>query len=81
MERRKRKAKAQLLIMLDNEEKLINEENKYKEHEKEEEQIELENKDAHPDLNEKVNNNLSNDINEIGIDPLDEFMQDLNEKK
>ena len=80
LERRKRKAKAQLLIMLDNEEKLINEENKYKEHEKEEEQIELENKDAHPDLNEKVNNNLSNDINEIGIDPLDEFMQDLNEK-
>ena len=80
LERRKRKAKAQLLIMLDNEEKLRNEENKYKEQEKEEEQIESENNQNKLNLNEKVNNNLSNDINEIGIDPLDEFMNDLSKK-
>ena len=83
LERRKRKAKAQLLIMLDNEEKLRNEENKYKEQEKEEEeQMELENKQEMLNANqkEKVNNNLSNDINEIGIDPLDEFMDDLTKK-
>ena len=78
LERRKRKAKAQLLIMLDNEEKLRNEENKYKEKEKEEEeQIELENNQDKLNLKEKVNNNLSNDINEIGVDPLDVFMEDL----
>ena len=76
LERRKRKAKAQLLIMLDNEEKLKNEENKYKEKEKEEE---IEN-DEKININEKVNNNLSNDINEIGVDPLDEFMEDLSNK-
>ena len=66
--------------MLDNEEKLRNEENKYKEQEKEEEQIESENNQNKLNLNEKVNNNLSNDINEIGIDPLDEFMNDLSKK-
>ena len=82
LERKKRKAKAQLLIMLDNEEKLRNEENRYKEQEKEEEeQMELENREKdNLNSNEKVNNNLSNDINEIGIDPLDEFMQDLTKK-
>ena len=68
--------------MLDNEEKLKNEENKYKEQEKEEEDhLENENKQKQDMLNiEKVNNNLSNDINEIGIDPLDEFMADLSKK-
>ena len=67
--------------MLDNEEKLRNEENKYKEQEKEEEQIELENQDKDKlNKNEKVNNNLSNDINEIAVDPLDEFMEDLSKK-
>ena len=66
--------------MLDNEEKLKNEENKYKEQEKEEEEH-LENNQDQDMLNkEKVNNNLSNDINEIGIDPLDEFMEDLSKK-
>lgn len=82
LERKKRKAKAQLLIMLDNEEKLRNEENRYKEQEKEEEeQMELENREKdNLNSNEKVNNNLSNDINEIGLDPLDEFMQDLTKK-
>ena len=79
LERRKRKAKAQLLIMLDNEEKLKNEENKYKEQEKEEEQVELENNQDKLNI-EKVNNNLSNDINEIGIDPLDIYMEDLTKK-
>ena len=68
LERMKRKAKAQLLIMLDNEEKIRNEENNLK---KEEEDI----------LEEKVNNTLSNNIhNEIGIDPLDQFMQDFHQK-
>ena len=66
--------------MLDNEEKLKNEENKYKEQKKEEEEH-LENNQDQDMLNkEKVNNNLSNDINEIGIDPLDEFMEDLSKK-
>ena len=69
----KRKAKAQLLIMLDNEEKIRNEEDKYKE--AKEEEMNLEEKEE-----EKVNNNLSNNINEIGIDPLDEYMQEFNQK-
>ena len=80
LERRKRKAKAQLLIMLDNEEKLRNEENKYKEQENEEEKIEFENNQNGLNTEEKVNNNLSNDINEIGIDPLDQYMEDLSKK-
>ena len=71
LERMKRKAKAQLLIMLDNEEKIRKEEDKYKEN-KEEDMILSE--------EEKVNNNLSNNINEIGLDPLDEYMQDFNQK-
>ena len=73
LERMKRKAKAQLLIMLDNEEKIRNEEDKYKE--AKEEEMNLEEKEE-----EKVNNNLSNNINEIGIDPLDEYMQEFNQK-
>ena len=73
LERIKRKAKAQLLIMLDNEEKIRKEEDKYKET-KEEEEMNLDQEE------EKVNNNLSNNINEIGIDPLDEFMQDFTQK-
>jgi len=73
LERMKRKAKAQLLIMLDNEEKRRKEENKYKEAKEEEMNLE-ENEE------EKVNNNLSNNINEIGIDPLDEYMQEFNQK-
>ena len=73
LERMKRKAKAQLLIMLDNEEKIRNEEEKYK-------QIKEEEEDANLNEEEKVNNNLSNNINEIGIDPLDEYMKDLNQK-
>jgi len=73
LERMKRKAKAQLLIMLDNEEKIRNEEDKYKEAKEEEMNLE-ENEE------EKVNNNLSNNINEIGIDPLDEYMQEFNQK-
>ena len=69
LERMKRKAKAQLLIMLDNEEKIRLEENKFK---KEEEDF-LEEKEK-----EKVNNTLSNNINnEIGLDPLDEYMSDF----
>ena len=64
-ERRKRNAKAQILIMLDNEEKLRNKELEQKN--EQEENLELVDE-------EKVNNNLSNNI---GIDPLDEFMQDF----
>jgi ATP-dependent RNA helicase DDX46/PRP5 len=75
LERMKRKAKAQLLIMLDNEEKIRSEENKYKETKEEEMNL-----DEEENLEEKVNNNLSNNINEIGIDPLDEFMSDFNQK-
>ena len=71
LERKQRKAKAQLLIMLDNEEKIRNEENKYKEMKEEKDEDNFE---------EKVNNNLSNNINEIGIDPLDEYMSDFNQK-
>ena len=68
LERMKRKAKAQLLIMLDNEEKIRLEENKFK-------------KEEEDNLEEKVNNNLSNNINnEIGIDPLDEYMSDFTQK-
>ena len=67
LERMKRKAKAQLLIMLDNEEKIRNEEDKYKETKEEEMNLEQ----------EEVNNNLSNNINEIGIDPLDEYMKEF----
>ena len=62
----KRKAKAQLSIMLNIEEKIRNEEDKYKETKEEEMNLEQE--------EEKVNNNLSNNINEIGMDPLDEYM-------
>ena len=75
LERRKRKAKAQLLIMLDNEEKLRNEENKYKEQENEEEEKEIEDSKNKLNIDEKVNNNLSNDI-----DPLDQYMEDLTKK-
>ena len=68
LERMKRKAKAQLLIMLDNEEKIRNEENNLR-------------KEEEDNLEEKVNNTLSNNIhNEIGIDPLDQFMQDFHQK-
>ena len=71
LERMKRKAKAQLLIMLDNEEKIRLEENKFK---KEEEDF-LDEKEKEK---EKVNNTLSNNINnEIGIDPLDQYMSDF----
>ena len=38
------------------------------------------NLDEEENLEEKVNNNLSNNINEIGIDPLDEYMQEFNQK-
>ena len=71
LERMKRKAKAQLLIMLDNEEKIRNEQDKYKETKEE---------DMNLSEEEKVNNNLSNNINEIGIDPLDAYMEDFNKK-
>ena len=73
LERMKRKAKAQLLIMLDNEEKIRLEENKFK---KEEEDF-LDEKEKEKEK-EKVNNTLSNNINnEIGIDPLDQYMSDF----
>ena len=82
LERKKRKAKAHLLMMLDNEEKLRNEENRYykeQEQEQEKEEEPLENKMI-DNTGEKVNNILSNNINEIGIDPLDEFMSDFSKK-
>ena len=78
LERMKRKAKAQLLIMLDNEEKIQTE-------------VKNLNKDDNPaenlETSEKVNNNLSNNINsninnsaEIGADPLDLYMEEFNKK-
>ncbi len=75
LERNRRKAKAQLLLMLDNEEKIKNDQNKF---------IEKENEfEEEPNLNKEVNNiNLSNNIiNEIEIDPLDDFMQDLEKQE
>ena len=68
-ERNRRKAKAQLLLMLDNEEKIKNEENKYKQ--MEQEQIKKEIEQEKNIIYDKKDDNEN--------DPLDEFMKDFEE--